>query len=228
MKQPVIIPGRMRHLPLDRRGYPVPVIVMHTNSGEPIFAANDEGVRQQCFDEDRCHICGGKLPRGRWLVGGVLSCCAEHGLILDGGMHEECAHYALKVCPYLAAPKFSGLVGRRQVANSDRKDVLIVDTGTDDNSRPELFVALMAVEQQLDRRSPLPGLAEAEMVYGLRPKPGKVRKLELWRHGRQIVDRAELSQYRDEISSACMVAGDKMRADCWRLVTLPNTMARSA
>jgi hypothetical protein len=142
------IPARMRYLSQDERGLPVPVIAMWTEDGKPLFAANDENERQRCFNEDRCHICGDRLQRGRWFVGGVLSTCAKHGLILDGGMHAECVHYALVACPYLAAPKYARLVGKQQLKSSDRAKALILATGTEGNPRPDLFVALMAVAQE--------------------------------------------------------------------------------
>lgn len=217
----IAIPHRMRRLPLDRRGLPVPVIVMWTESGEPLFAANDENRRQQCFAEDRCHICGGALLRGRWFVGGTLSTSAVHGVSLDGPMHDECAHYALAVCPYLAAPRYGRLVGAQQLRSSDRADVVVVATGTESNPRPELFVALMAVAQEYSHGSALPGVAETEIIYGVRPKPGSVRKVEVWRHGRQIIDRFDLDMMLAEARTACVNAGDTMRVDVANLWCLP-------
>jgi hypothetical protein len=215
----VAIPPRMQHLQRDRRGYPIPVIVMWTADGRPLFAANDEGERQRMFQEDRCHVCGDKLLRGRWFVGGGVSTCAEHGLVLDGGMHEECAHYALKVCPYLAAPVYSGLVGRSQVRNSDRAKVLIVETGTEQNTRPELFVALMAVAQEQSHSRMLPGMPE-DFVYGVKPKPGSVRKVEVWRHGYQLDRDCDLGFAWAVVDALIHIAGDDWRPDVanlWKL-----------
>jgi hypothetical protein len=206
----VPIPPRMAHLPKDRRGLPIPVIVLWTADGRPIFAANDEGERQKMIREDRCHVCGGQLLRGRWFVGGPLSVCAEHGLNLDGGMHDECAHYALKVCPYLAAPVYSGLVGAKQIA-ANRAEVIVVETGTEMNSRPELFVAVMAVgQEEREGGTLLPGVAEMRMVYGVRPKPGSVRKAELWKHGNRYMPTPMLLA---EIGLAIDAAADRWRKD---------------
>jgi hypothetical protein len=214
----VHVPPLMRHLPKDARGYPTPVIVMMTDDGKPIYAANDESLRQRMIAEDRCHICGLGLLRGRWYIGGALSTCAEHGLILDGGMHDQCAHYALKVCPYLAAPVYGRLVGKDQLAKTDRASVMVIDTGTEGNSRPELFVALMAVGQE-ESKSQIGSFAlrEAEMVYGVRPKPGSVRKVEVWQHGRQIVERIEIDAARDRIDLTIVAAGDRWRLDVQNL-----------
>lgn len=219
----VPIPARMRHLPKDARGYPAAVIVMTTDDGAPIFAANDEGERQRMFKQDRCHVCGDRLLRGRWFVGGCLSTCAEHGLILDGGMHSECAAYALAVCPYLAAPNYGRLVGRQQLAKSDRANVMVMDTGTDGNPRPDMFVALMAVAEEYSHGSAMPGIAEMEIIYGVRPKPGAVRQVELWRHGRQISDPVEVEAMRADIDAQIRAAGDRMRADVAKLLCSVKT-----
>jgi hypothetical protein len=201
------IPHRMAHLPLDRRGLPVPVIVMHDLAGNPIFAANDEMERQRVIREDRCQICGDRLNRGRWFVGGTLSVAAKHGLNLDSGMHDECCHYALKVCPYLAAPRYGALVGEKAIAKSGARDaVMIMPTGTEGNTRPELFLAVMAVGQELRQGGRLIG----GMVYGVRPKPGSIRKLEIWRHGTRLMPTPMLGI---EIRLAVEAAGDQLRED---------------
>ena len=111
----VPIPERMRHLPVDHRGYPVPVIVITGKDGKPAFAVNDIDMQNRMLDEDRCSICGGKLFRGRWLVGGCLSAFACKGMFADAPLHEECVHYALQVCPYLAAPNWKKPVGAIQI-----------------------------------------------------------------------------------------------------------------
>jgi hypothetical protein len=66
------IPARMRHLAIDHRGYPISVTVLVDEAGRPNFTINDEAKRQEIIREDRCPICGDKLLRGRWSVGGQL------------------------------------------------------------------------------------------------------------------------------------------------------------
>lgn len=207
----VPIPDRMRHLPLDPRGYPVPVIVMRDRDGNPLFAANAEEDRQRMFREDRCHICGKRLDRGRWFVGGHLSACAAHGQFMDGGLHGDCAHYALKVCPYMAAPTYGRLVGPHQIKNH-RSEAVILQDDTATNSRPELFVALMAVSQE-PTYARVEGLGHRRFIRLIRPKPGSVRRVELWRHGEMITDPVELDQWRDRVADNIAAIGDDMRAD---------------
>lgn len=49
-------------------------------------------------------LCAGKATLFAF-VGGPRS--IERHTFTDAGMHKECAEYALKVCPFLAAPKFA-------------------------------------------------------------------------------------------------------------------------
>lgn len=177
------IPPRMRRLPLDKRGYPVPVIILWTEDGRPIFAANDAQVVLRCHAEDRCHICGERLARGRWLVSGHYSALAENGTILDGPLHDECCHYAMRVCPYIAAPEYGKLVAKKQIAGTDRAGILTLPTPTDGLPRPIVFVAQMTVALELRRND-----TDPFDLPSVRPRPGSVRKVEFWRHGEQITD----------------------------------------
>jgi hypothetical protein len=210
------IPPRMTRLQRDGRGYPVPVIVMRDGDGRPIFAANDEGKRQQCFNEDRCHICGDRLDRGRWFVGGCLSAVAEHGQFMDGGLHAACCHYALQVCPYLAAPAYGRLVGRAQLARTDRRDVMVLPDATEQNSRPDFFVAVMAVAQEVSRASLLERVREAEFIRSVRPKIGAVRVVEVWRWGHRITDSGALATIWQHIAKDLAAIGEMARPDIVR------------
>ena len=176
----VPIPHRMKHLPLDHRGYPTPVIVV-VKDGKPVFSVNDIDITNRMIQEDRCSICGTKLFRGRWLVGGGLSGLSEKGKFADGPLHDECAHYALKVCPYLAAPNWKTPIGKFQHAAAgiegaafDLKDSITVA----DTQRPEAFVAVMASKIDIEIRP-----------FGVllcRPKEGHVMRAEVWRNGTML------------------------------------------
>src|SRR6478672_2277487 len=105
------IPERMLHLKIDERGYAIPWGVVVDDNGTAHFAINDHVVRRRSITEDLCGLCGHKLFRGRWFVGGSKSAFHEHGAFIDPPMHSECAHYALQVCPYLAAPRYTREIG---------------------------------------------------------------------------------------------------------------------
>lgn len=172
----VPIPERMRHLPRDRRGYPVPVIVA-VKDGKPAFSVNDVDVTHQMVAEDRCSICGTKLFRGRWLVGGCLSALAEHGKFADAPVHDECVHYALKACPYLAAPNWKTPIGRLQHAQMGLTGMAF-DIDVTDSARPEAFIAVMASKIAIEGR----GFG----VVFCRPKEGHVIRAEAWMNGARL------------------------------------------
>lgn len=99
----VPVPPKMRLLPRDRRGYPIPWIVQRDLTGRPFFIVNDTEKTTACGRRKVCGICGRKLERDAWMIGGPGSAFHEQGMFLDPPMHYECAAYALKVCPYIGA-----------------------------------------------------------------------------------------------------------------------------
>ncbi|MCS4088622.1 hypothetical protein [Rhizobium sp. BK176] len=177
--QHVAIPERMRSLPVDPRGYPVPVVVTRDRNGKPNFAANDESIRQTLFREDRCGICGGKLLRGRWSVGGPGSALHPDGAFLDPPMHYECARYAVQVCPYLAMPSYSKSVSKIAPMSYGPSKVGISYNPTVFSNRPDLFLLVMYVGQKLSY--------DGQAVRSLKPKR-PFRTIEYWREGVWIAD----------------------------------------
>lgn len=171
------IPDRMRHLPLDKRGYPIPVGVLIDKDGLPHFAVNVEGKRMEAIERDLCSICGTKLFRGRWYVGGVLSAFHEHGAFIDPPMHAECARFALQTCPYLSAPRYTKEIGKEKVkrAKTDAAMILIDNTMIPGRPEDDIFVALMATGQMVFEN------------LNMKPKLPYSR-VEFWRHGLQIPD----------------------------------------
>jgi hypothetical protein len=103
------VPPKMRMLPKDKRGYPVPWIVQRDLTGRPFFVMNDQEKVGACVRRKLCGICGQKLERDVWLVGGPGAAFHENGVFLDPAMHKACAVYALRVCPYIAG-RYTGRV----------------------------------------------------------------------------------------------------------------------
>lgn len=198
----VEVPARLRRLDRDHRGYPVPVIVIRDRSGRPNFAINDAELIGRLVAEDRCTICGDRLLRGRWLVGGCLSAFAANGSFADTAMHDECAHYALRACPYLAAPSY---------ADRDKEKLLqragiafAFDIEKTDPARPMAFVALMSVGVDVNHA----GLG----AWLSRPRRGTIRAVEVWKEGRQL-DGAELEKFRQHARGQLQRFGELCRPD---------------
>jgi hypothetical protein len=172
------IPERMRALPIDPRGYPIPVNVTRDRNGKANFASNDGAVRQLLFKEDRCGICGGKLLRGRWSVGGPGSTLHPDGAFLDPPMHHECARYAVQACPYMAMPTYSKSVSKiAPMALGPMKGGIAYNPTVFPN-RPDLFLLIMYVGQKLT-------YDEFGTVQSMKPKR-PLRSIEYWREGQQL------------------------------------------
>lgn len=170
------LPDRMRHLPVDKRGYPIPWGVLIDDGGLPHFAINVEERRHEMVKRDLCSICGSKLFRGRWFVGGTLSAFHEHGAFIDPPMHSECSHFALQTCPYLAAPRYTKEIGLEKIKNRKPANIMLIDN-TLIPGRPteDIFVALMATRQ--------------DVFDNLNTKPKHPYSVvEFWRHGSRISD----------------------------------------
>lgn len=99
----VPLPPAVAALPRDRRGYPVFVCVT------PAGGVPEDGVvdfrllnldhHVRCARQSLCAICGRRLHRDYVFIGGPM--CCQNRVFGDGPMHEQCARYALAVCPYL-------------------------------------------------------------------------------------------------------------------------------
>jgi hypothetical protein len=105
-------PDRIKALPVDKRGYPIPFVVLIDNEGTPHFKVNDERKNIECMEKKICHICGQPLKGEYWFIGGQLSAYHPKGVFNDGAVHYECGLFALHTCPYLANSNY-------HVANSD-------------------------------------------------------------------------------------------------------------
>jgi hypothetical protein len=165
------IPQRMRHLPRDRRGYPIPKSVLIDDEGRPHFTINDEAVRLKHMAEDRCPICGARLIGGRWFVGGPRSAFHPQGAYIDLPMHDECAHYALAVCPWLAAPNYTTRLDDKTLQRTKLPPVVMLDR-TVNPERPVIFVAV---------------LCRTHSMFGGYPRPDRpYMRVEYWRAGTQL------------------------------------------
>lgn len=170
-------PDRIARLPKDKRGYPIPWSVLLADDGTPFFTVNDTRKNYRALLHALCPICGERLGRWRWFVGGPRSAFDENGWYADLPGHHECMQFALAVCPYLAMPKY---LGRIDVANPEKLPLearLLIDE-TQIPERPELFVAVAGekIEASIDNSPLLPHVRPSRPFLAY----------EFWRHGEQI------------------------------------------
>ncbi len=101
-QEPITIPPRLDKRP-KFRGFPVPFTVIASPDGTPDFRVIDETKRLQTIKRGLCALCGDQLGKHIYFVGGPLS--VKNNLFTDGPMHEDCARYATKTCPFLTGIK---------------------------------------------------------------------------------------------------------------------------
>lgn len=95
-------PLRMRNLPVDHRGYPVPWFVQWID-GRPDFRIIDGDKLPRAVRQRLCWVCGQKL--GRYLTFVIGPMCAINRTISEPPSHLECATYSARNCPFCAMPK---------------------------------------------------------------------------------------------------------------------------
>jgi hypothetical protein len=95
------MPESVGRLPVDHRGYPVPWFVAWID-GKPEFRVADGGKMVRAVQENRCWVCGEKLPGTFAFVIGPM--CAVNRISSEPPSHVECAHWSAQACPFLARP----------------------------------------------------------------------------------------------------------------------------
>jgi hypothetical protein len=173
----VPIPKRMSALGRDSRGYPIPYNVLRNLDGRPHFTISDHRRQARALKEHRCGICGTRMKKPFWFVGGPGSAFHPEGAYVDPPMHHECMTYAMQVCPYLALPHYLGRIDTATVDPS-RLDVLpIFFDPTMIPERPALFVCVAANGYEVRPRE----LASAT-VRPARP----YTSVEYWQFGKRL------------------------------------------
>jgi hypothetical protein len=96
------LPMRMKKLPLDARGYPVPWFVKWVE-GKPNFRLIDPEKFIAAMRFNRCWVCGEGLGAKKTFVIGPLNILNR--VNSEPPSHWECAAFAVTSCPFLLLPK---------------------------------------------------------------------------------------------------------------------------
>lgn len=98
----VPMPGRIRALPRNKAGYPIPYFAAHID-GERDFRVGDPQAYRACIRDRLCWICGQRRRRDEsaFVIGPM---CAVNRISQDPPSHRECAEYGAQVCPFMARP----------------------------------------------------------------------------------------------------------------------------
>lgn len=120
---PADMPARIRSLPVDRRGFPVPFFVDWIEVGDGVKEPDHRMVRRSAATEalsfNKCWICGQQL--GQYKVFPIGPMCAINKISAEPPSHLDCAVFAVKACPFMANPSAKrnerGLTGEEQCAS---------------------------------------------------------------------------------------------------------------
>ena len=94
-------PARIRALPVDARGFPVPKFVSWID-GVPDFRVVAPEYLALCVRRRLCWICG--EPLGRYQVFVLGPMCALSMVASEPPCHRDCAGFAATACPFLSNP----------------------------------------------------------------------------------------------------------------------------
>jgi len=171
------IPPRIARLPKDKRGYPIPWNVLRGVDDTPIFTVNDQDKHMQALRSNLCPICGERLGKWRWFVGGIRSAFDPNGAYYDLPGHHECETFALQICPYLALPVY---LGRIDVPDPAKLPPGMVTTNiTMIPERPDVFVSVASDGLEII------GLNDNAGTPVIRPRKPYLA-YEFWLHGAEI------------------------------------------
>lgn len=95
-------PARVRALPRNKVGYPIPWFAATMPDGERDLRVVDPAKVLQAIRDELCWVCGQRLGVFRAFVIGPM--CAVNRITAEPPTHLECAQYAVRVCPFLVVP----------------------------------------------------------------------------------------------------------------------------
>lgn len=96
------LPPRMRSLPIDHRGYPVPYFVAWID-GKPDHRVMDAGKLPVAVRDGLCWMCGKKLG-GRPHSFAIGPMCSITRTISEPPSHMDCLRFAVRACPWMTRP----------------------------------------------------------------------------------------------------------------------------
>lgn len=99
---PETLPRRIRQLPQDHRGYPIPWFVAIID-GKPDFRIMDGDKLIAAVRHNLCWVCGQGLGSIKAFVIGPM--CAVNRVSAEPPGHRGCAEFSATTCPFLIDPE---------------------------------------------------------------------------------------------------------------------------
>jgi hypothetical protein len=95
------MPDRIKRLPLDHRGFPVPWFVAWID-GQADHRVIGPQRLEPAIKRRLCWTCG--EPLGRYFVSLIGCMCSVNRVISEPPSHRDCAEYSVRACPFLSRP----------------------------------------------------------------------------------------------------------------------------
>ena len=96
------LPDKLKHLPIDERGYPVPWFVDWVD-GKPEFRAMDGRKFRDAIKKRLCWVCGDPLGVNLAFLAGPM--CGINRTSAEPPSHYICAAWSARNCPFLNNPR---------------------------------------------------------------------------------------------------------------------------
>lgn len=97
------MPLRIRRLPVNDAGYPIPWFVA-TIDGKPDFRVIERGRIEYAIANPVCWVCGGIRLYGAPAAFVIGPMCAINHVTAEPPSHVDCAVYSATHCPFLTIP----------------------------------------------------------------------------------------------------------------------------
>lgn len=95
-------PERIRALPVDHRGFPIPWFVADQD-GVRDFRVADGRKMPEAYNKGLCWVCGQRRGAfGAFVVGPM---CAVNRTSSEPPSHLDCAQFSARACPFLTQPR---------------------------------------------------------------------------------------------------------------------------
>lgn len=94
---------RLKKLPVNERGYPVPFFVAWLD-GKPEFRMADSRKQERCRRNSLCWVCGQLLSETEvtFTIGPM---CGINRISAEPPSHRDCAEWSVRGCPFLNKPQ---------------------------------------------------------------------------------------------------------------------------
>ncbi len=116
----IVVPKAVYDLPRDKRGYPIPFFQFvppdYPETGRVDFRVTDQDRRMECLQGKLCGICGQTLGKIMYFIGGPAS--VQSRFFTDPPMHQQCARFAIAVCPFLNNPTYKATSDSAVIPNT--------------------------------------------------------------------------------------------------------------